>query len=288
MSSRSTQTLVGSASGQYAIWLRPPSANPRLPTWRPAHLWLNHTKRLQAKKIRLFDLRGESCHRTRKTVEAGKRCFVTSNSKSMIEDIEGGLEQEFGSRVKRIKVTSDTVGSAAVERFLCNIVNESQNYDVILCSPSVGTGVDITFPKRAKIIDAVFGFFEPLITSHFECDQQLARVRDPGEVNVWVSSRRFQFDTHAEAIKHELLQESMYENLLEGYDEQGAPIYRESAFIDMAALIWAQRRASFNNLRRHFVEYKKSQGYGVEFIEREEDTRLQGNALLRAGHRLSE
>ena len=152
-----------------------------------------------------------------------------------------------------MKVTSDTVGSVSVDRFLCNIVDEARKYDVILCSPSVGTGVDITFPERAKIIDAVFGFFEPLITSHFECDQQLARVRDPGEVNVWVSSRRFQFDTHPEAIKHELLQESLYVHLLEHYDEQGAPVYRESQFIDMAALILAQRRASLNDLRRYFV-----------------------------------
>ena len=254
----------------------------------PAHLWLNSSKDYQGKKIKLFDLKANLVAELEKAVAEGKRCFVTSNSKAMIEDIDGGLEQKFGSKVKRMKVTSDTVGSVSVDRFLCNIVDEARKCDVILCSPSVGTGVDITFPERAKIIDAVFGFFEPLITSHFECDQQLARVRDPGEVNVWVSSRRFQFDTHPEAIKHELLRESLYVHLLEHYDEHGAPVYRESQFIDMAALILAQRRASLNDLRKYFVQYKRSQGYNVEFVDREEETRVRGNALLRAGHGLAD
>ena len=104
---------------------------------------------------------------------------------------------------------------------------------------------------------------------------------------MWVSSRRFQFDTHPEAIKHELLRESLYVHLLEHYDEHGAPVYRESQFIDMAALILAQRRASLNNLRKYFVQYKRSQGYNVEFVDREEVTRVRGNALLRAGHGLA-
>ena len=52
----------------------------------------------------------------------------------------------------------------------------------------------------------------------------------------------------------------MYACLLEGYGEDGEPIYGEHALIDTAALIVAERRASMNNLRRHFAEYKKSQG----------------------------
>ena len=124
----------------------------------PAHLWLNSSKDYQGKKIKLFDLKANLVAELEKAAAEGKRCFVTSNSKAMIEDIDGGLEQQFGSKVKRMKVTSDTVGSVSVDSFLCNIVDEARKYSVILCSPTVGTGVDITFPGKAKIIDAVFGF----------------------------------------------------------------------------------------------------------------------------------
>ena len=62
---------------------------------------------------------------------------------------------------------------------------------VLMCSPSLGTGIDITFPDPQCLeesglckVDCVFGFFYPKVNTHTDMDQQLWRVRNPGQVKV--------------------------------------------------------------------------------------------------------
>jgi hypothetical protein len=160
-----------------------------------------------------------------------------------------------------IVITSDTVVREDVQDFIANVKTKALEYDVIITSPSLGTGVDISFPDKARLIDTVYGFFEAQVTTHLECDQQLARVRNPGAVKVWLNSRRFNYETNKDVIRRDLLRQGLYKNLLKGYSEGGEPQYdEEDEFLLMAVLIVAERRASMNNLRRNFIKHKKRQG----------------------------
>jgi hypothetical protein len=80
-------------------------------------------------------------------------------------------------------VTSDTITKQEVKDFIIQAKKKATDYDVILTSPSLGTGVDISFPEGAQLIDVVFGFFEAQINSHFDFDQQLARVLTTGKLS---------------------------------------------------------------------------------------------------------
>lgn len=46
----------------------------------------------------------------------------------------------------------------------------------------------------------------------------------------------------------------------------------------MASLIVSQQQASKNNLKRHFIELKKRQGYTVSEVEKDQNSWLEGQS----------
>ena len=191
-----------------------------------------------------------------------KRVFVTSNSKRRIDDIEAAVANELEG-VRVIKITSDTGRGQA--SFVANPSAQAMHYDLILTSPSLGTGVDITFDDQQQLIDVVYGFFEARITTHFDIDQQLARVRQPGGVKVWISPQTFRFDTARRGQRRPPA--IAYKNFLDRFDARDAPVLSEDdPFLDLASLVVSHQRASKNNLKHHFIELKKRQGYEVHFV----------------------
>ncbi|MCP4124815.1 MAG: hypothetical protein GY751_23995 [Bacteroidetes bacterium] len=148
---------------------------------------------------------------------------------------------------------------------------EAKKYKVILASPSISSGVDISFENDEQIFNCVYGFFQPLVLTHFECDQQLARVRHPKEIKVFISGIRFHFESHLEVIKSDLLKSQMMQHLINGYNDDG-PTYRENdGLLELAASFISQQRASKNDLRGYFIEYKRSQGWELEKVAHDDD-----------------
>ena len=84
--------------------------------------------------------------------------------------------------------------------FRRNIKSEIKKYQVVLSSPSLGTGIDISFESDLDEIDVVYGFYENRVNTHTEIDQQLSRVRKPKEVHIWISPVIFNFETEFKSI----------------------------------------------------------------------------------------
>ena len=196
---------------------------------------------------------------------SGKRCIVTSNSKTKMVNLAAAIRDEFPQR-KTIVITSDTrLNEAEVRQFIGSPAKLAEAYHAVFASPSIGTGVDIAFPGKAQVFDVVFGFCEAQITTHLEFDQQLARVRHPGEVKVWVNPRRFHFETEFDVVKRDALERSLFKNLLIGYADTGEPEYQENdAFLEMASMILSEQRASKNDLKANFIRHKQKQGFRIE------------------------
>jgi hypothetical protein len=167
---------------------------------------------------------------------------------------------------------------------VANAAARAAAYDVILCSPSLGTGVDITFPGNAKLIDVVFGFCEPGINTHLDFDQQLARVRHPGAVKVWITPRCFNFETHLDVVRHDILRAGLYKDLLDDFGDDGKPRFIEDdPLIEMAALVKSAERASKNNLRGNYVRYKQAQGCTIIHVGKDLVRSVDGYVALRRG-----
>lgn len=245
--------------------------------------------RKSASPLQIFESREHLIGDLKQAVADGKRVFVTSNSKKLVSSLHEALKGAAGAEVRSILITSDTTSEDEAKAFVAEPAKLALDYDAILTSPSLGTGVDITFPEREAKIDVVYGFFEAGITTHFDFDQQIWRVRHPGAVRVWISPRRFNFDTAVDVVKREIQQKQLYKSVLATYDDDLRPIYHtDDPLIDMAALARSQQLASKNNLMRNFVAMKRRHGHDIEFVDSDPALAAEGATLKETGQLLAD
>ena len=97
-----------------------------------------------------------------------------------------GLTQKFQAQFPTLRIlcvdanTTSTLGHPAVG-FVDNINEEITNWDVVICSPSIGSGVSIDVKGH---FNKVFGIFIGVIPD-WEARQALARVREEIDRHVW-------------------------------------------------------------------------------------------------------
>jgi hypothetical protein len=253
---------------------------------RASHVFINDHPNVST--LEVYDSFNHLVGLLMESLADGKRVFVTSNSKELVNTLDEGIAHEFGRALKKIAITSDTKDRADVKAFIMTPGELALHYEAILTSPSLGTGVDITFPEQERSIDVVFGFFETNITTHFDFDQQLARVRHPGAVKVWINPRRYRFDTSIDVINSDIQLNGLYASVLKGYDDDGKPIYHtDDPLIDMAALAVSQQRASKNNLRGNFIALKKEQGLQIDFVPDDAGLTSEGKRIGEVGKGLA-
>jgi hypothetical protein len=243
----------------------------------------NDTKR----KLHMYNSREHLISKLRTEILAGKRVFVTSNSKKKIDALSKAVEElakQANTTFPHVSITSTNSKTDDIQEFIRNIKTKILDYSVILSSPSLGTGVDITFPSDKQEIDCVFGLFEPRITNHFEIDQQLARVRNPGEVHVWISPQYFNFETEFDVVVDELLHGDLAAGIRYGFIWQDRQtIADKDPFLTMAAHTAVKNRASMNNLKANFINHKIDQGWDVEIVDKDDSLAAEGKELFRKG-----
>ena len=200
----------------------------------------------------------------------GERCFVCTNSKNEVKRLVKSIQEGISGQFKVMEISSDNSQTPDIQAFITNITKRILDYDALIVSPSVGTGVDITFPDNQSLIDNVFGFFETGINTHFDIDQQIGRVRHPKKIRVWVSPRTFNFETEPEVIMREMKQTAAESDRLIGILPDGTHKYADdTGYLQVYADVTSQHRASLNNLRQHFIAMKKHYGWVVHEIERD-------------------
>src|SRR5262249_24888452 len=125
-------------------------------------------------------------------------------------------------------------------------------------------------------------------TTHFDFDQQLGRVRNPGAVRVWVDRRRFHYETSLDVVRRELLEDKIASLVVDvSKARKIAALIDDDPLLEMAATITAEQRCSMNSPLRHFVEHKRAQGYTIEVIDYADESGA-GRELLRQGSNLGD
>jgi hypothetical protein len=152
-------------------------------------------------------------------------------------------------------------------RFLKNIKTEILKVQVTAGTPSIGTGMDITFPGGACLVDRVFGFFFSFINTHTDIDQQLSRVRNPGAVDVWISPTTFRFTSNVDVIMDDLARAYTVKRAVRGRRPDGMVEYnRDDPLLLICAHVTALRRASMNRLVELFCELRQHNGWTIEHV----------------------
>lgn len=221
--------------------------------------------------IDLYKSKNHLIMEMKETVLSGGRHYICCNSKNearLMKEIlvEGGKDD-----AKIMLITSENSQEKKTIQFLKDIKTAILDFDVLIASPSLGTGIDITFDNQAKLVDTTFGFFEAGITTHFDFDQQLSRVRHPKAVKAWVSSQISYLETNPNIIKEFLIKSGEITDALTGYDPTGHPMYdTNDKLLTLYANVTSLANASKNNSKKHFIDLKLHNGWTVNHIEEDE------------------
>jgi hypothetical protein len=200
-------------------------------------------------------------------VKRGERCFIVSNSKKFIETAHRMILNECGDGIVMRVVTSDNSRDEDTLRFLADIKTRILQVQVVLASPSIGTGIDITFAGGECKIDRVFGFFYPFVNTHMDIDQQLSRVRNPGAIDVWISPATFNFTCNVEVIKDDLARAYTVKRAVTGRRPDGMVEYnRDDPLLLICTHVTALQRASKNRLVELFCALREANGWVVEWV----------------------
>lgn len=252
-----------------------------------SHIHLNKFK-AQRPNIKVFDSSNHLVGKIHSEIQANARCFITSNSKTKIESVGAKLKRDFPAK-KFLIVTSETSSREEVQSFLNDTRKQTKQYDAILATPSISTGVDISFENNEEVFDHVFGLFLPNITTHFECDQQIARVRHPKNISVFLSPVESHFETNLVVVNDDLIRGELANETLKGFDGNGRPRYDpHSALLRLGCDIVSIRRASKNRLKANFIDHMTRQGFQTERVPADDLDAEIGKAFLKQGKLLNE
>jgi hypothetical protein len=179
------------------------------------------------------------------------------------------LGQSFGgaSLTKELSVRiwsihAENSGSEENVAFIRDITTEIKNVDVLLASPSLGTGVDI--PDYH--FDAVFGAFHAVSQTATECAQALHRYRPQVPLHIWVAPRPpFGYqETNASKIKERMLNLNQITAFLIRIDpETGIRGAEKDWALDAYCEIEANRNRSINNLRSDLHALLREMEYNI-------------------------
>ena len=216
----------------------------------------------------------------------GLKIMVASDSKNFIKKLEALMNvqiieeqslfgnDELSTRdYKKLRIWSihaDNSGSEENKAFIKDISTEVKNVDLLLASPSLGTGVDI----KDYHFDVVFGAFHAVSQSATECVQALHRYRPQVPLHIWVAPRPpFGYkETLPKKIKERILELNQMTAFLIRIDpitgKRGA---EKDWALDAYCEIEATRNESINNLRDDIITLLEDMAYKITTVEVESD-----------------
>jgi hypothetical protein len=201
----------------------------------------------------------------------GKKIIAVSDSKRFVKKLERSLQQSFnhvetssleelideeqGSEEGKLRIwalTSENSGSEENVARIEDITNSVKSFDVVIASPTLGTGVDICGGEGDYHFDAIFGAFHAISQPATDCAQQLWRYRPNVPMHVWVAPRPpFGYtECNPRRIKEQILQKNEMTAFLIRIDrETGKRGAEKDWALDAYCQIEARRNRSINNLR---------------------------------------
>lgn len=221
-------------------------------------------------------------------VEALKtqRCFIVSDEKRYLQRLAVRLRE--AGKGKILEINSDTATNAEVLKFLHDPVANTARYSAILASPTIMSGIDLSFPSDEVVFERVFGVFHGSFMTHHECDQLLSRVRQTLRMDVWITQRNLEPRRHILLINGEMGEEVSHirqsvldqtiervralvrNTILQGYGADGTEIFcTNHPLINIARTVVSSRLSSRQFLAANFIAAKKAEGWLVEEMTRD-------------------
>ena len=212
----------------------------------------------------------------------GVPCFVIDDikngvkgCKSIAEYIRNTLPNAAGSI---IEINSDTSGSEEIQNYLKDINSASLDTLLLICSPSVISGISI----ENRHFQQGYGFYNGVLTTK-EAAQSLVRVRGLENLTVWAAKKGFTWKSDRSLTPlgvRDYYQRNYSSNskYLSSFDVDYDPLTDEwsSPWFELYCKYAAYRNLSMTDLRLRLREKLEQEGYSIELVapESQEDTEL--------------
>lgn len=254
-------------------------------------VYLNEYKHSQQRKVIVYNQSNPSHLITQLYESVGKAPILIVLDSQKVKgkfsciNLESQLQESFPT-LRILRIDSETVADETHAAFGCmeDINNRIKDYDIIITSPTIGTGVSIDLVNHFQ---AVFAIFQGAINVKDAC-QFLARVRDlTVPCHVWAANygcgqigNRSTYWKSLLATKHKVFKRNLQIlqeidlNLSIDFDEQLTPKHTQ---------IWAKFAARVNagqwQFRKTLVRELQAEGHLIEQSEVEK-TSLECERLL--------
>ena len=219
-------------------------------------------------------------------IKDGVKVFFTSNSKAQVDQLHAKFSHLYPEK-SFLKVTSDNSNSTAIQEILLNAKTALLQFDAVFTSPSLSTGIDLTFENDEIVFQRVYGLFQASINTHFDIDQQLARVRHTEVIRCWISNETFRYETDIEICSLDLMKEHLLANTISNVQPVDIEDEQSTAFTRMGSLILSSERQSKNRLLENFIKHKEHHQVQLVYVEKDKDKSKEGSEILKEGKRLS-
>lgn len=215
---------------------------------------------------------------------AGKVLYVATDSKTRSKALHRLLTQQYPD--KRVLVlNSETTGGDCEREFMQtpDLVLERGDYDIVICSPSVASGVSL---ECQGIIAKVYGIFTGVSATDADLSQSLSRVRAPVERKVWCakvgsnyspvsrSGHPFCVRSHLQSqtiATIQLIRANLKEDTARGMDTFN---WKTDPHIKLYCALEAERNRSMYCLREALLTRLQFEGNTVTVEERSSDQTL--------------
>lgn len=146
-------------------------------------IYWNKFKNFNNRKISITGNETDIIYKAIDDLRHGRRVYIASNSSTeKIITISELIKNH--TKAKTLCICSDTLSNPDVKTAIGDPNRIWENYDLIICSPSVQSGISFDKPDTFHSVYGIFGNFS---SGSSDCEQMLNRIRHPTNSRVIVS-----------------------------------------------------------------------------------------------------
>lgn len=203
-----------------------------------------------------------------KDAAQGHKCFIACDTKEQVEQL-GSLLSEI-KELRILTVHGNNSDQQEQQIFINNVNEEQKNYHVVIASPSLSTGIDISEPW----FERVYLLANKYKATHQDLMQSVRRVRNVKQIDFWINPSVCNLQEDAEWLRrrHEQRIDNLMQKLTRSHDEDlevlaydictntGKLVHRIDAYSTLSYQIEANVNKSLNNLLENFIDEAEKVG----------------------------
>ena len=226
----------------------------------------------QGKKLFVYESKDHLLEEVMQQIMAKGKRYIYANSKEQVKAIGTAIEQEkerkhYDGSV--LVVHADVTGTEEVKKALEDINAIVPGLDVLIASPTLGTGFDIK--SSAHQFDKTIGFLSSQVGTAEEGHQGLNRARDVQEFHVYLDNAERSEPTDPVYIQNKLVEEVSAETMkyLAIDPSTGKYASRNPLYEWLFSKIKAKQNESFNRYKARFIELAEKGGYKIIHVAKQ-------------------